>query len=196
MNIQNISFPWSDKNYSGSRVASNGSNLPGSSKFFCIMGYVSSDDKTVNFLPDGRYNYHVQGRNLFTGKNMTDEEKWMAITSEYAGKVITYKDFAQMLMDMCASGLMTINEAGMIGAHVSSVMDGRKEEYHQLGIYDFIDPLYSFISVNFAELLADLSSDERTYVCDEAHDPRPYLREFYTKMISLLSGCAISNCSA
>ena len=56
-----------------------------SSKKFCIMGFVSADDKSVDFRTDGTYGYHVTGRNISAGKEMTDDHKWEAITSEYSG---------------------------------------------------------------------------------------------------------------
>lgn len=192
MNIQSIPSTLYNVNDTRSNANDFSNDLPNSSKFFCILGFVSADDKDVEFRTDGTYSYHVTGKDISTGKEMTDAEKWEAITSQYSGRVITYKDFQQMLMNMCASGLITLHESAIIDAHASSVMESKKADYEQLGIYDIIEPLYSFIRVNFEELLLDLSDDDRVYLCDETNDPRPFLKTFYTKMISMLSGCEIT----
>lgn len=130
------------------------------------------------------YSFHVTGTDISEGKEMTDDEKWDAIYAKYSGEPMTLKNYCQMVNDLEASGLINFEERVAATSHAMAVIGDKTIDYDlQDGELWNEDIPASLYMINFDELFADLSNENRIYEGYTAsNDPRPFLSTFYTKM--------------
>lgn len=188
MNIESITSA-----LSGAKYVKSAAPLPVTeSKNAAVHTSVSGDIVTLGadveteypMYTNNGYSFHVTGTDISEGKEMTDDEKWDAIISKYSGKPFKLNDYGHMLCDLEAADLITFDERCAATSHAIAVVGDKTIEYDmrdgELWNEDIPASLYM---INFDELFADLSNENRIYEGYTAsNDPRPFLSTFYTKM--------------
>ena len=115
---------------------------------------------------------------------MTKDEKWEAVVSQYTGKPMTLDDYIQMIDDFENADLLTFKEACDAIGHAATVVEDKVINYDLQDGELWNDEIpASFYLIDFDELFSDLSNENRIYEgYTEENDPRPFLNTFYQKI--------------
>lgn len=150
----------------------------------------TGEEPFVTYTSEGLPAFSVRGADIAEGKEMTDDEKWAAIHEKYKGVPMFQKVYSQMVLDICASGLITGDEATAAIFHAASITSTKDILYDmQDGILGNNPTPASFFLLDFNELLADVSDDSREYSGYAANnDQRAFFKGFYSKMITYTKG--------